>query len=81
VSKEGKEQLCKHNTVGKEPEATHKKTGVIDFQHALVNGLSTLYQHGRHHRSGYCKLAERRCKGLTRSVTFEFRLFCNDTNK
>jgi hypothetical protein len=32
VSKEGKEQLRKHNAVGKEPEVTLKKIGVFDFQ-------------------------------------------------
>jgi len=80
VGKEGKKQLCNHNTVGKEPEATLKKTGVVDFQYALVNRLSTVYQRDRHHRSRHCHLATRRCTGLTRSVTLEFRLFCNKTN-
>jgi hypothetical protein len=36
---EGKGQLRNHNTAGKEPEATFKKTGVVDFQHALANRL------------------------------------------
>jgi hypothetical protein len=48
----GQGQLCNHNTVGKEPEATLKKTAVVDFQYAMVNRLSNVYQHGRHHGSG-----------------------------
>lgn len=51
--------------MGKEPEATLKKPRVVDFQYAFVNRQSIVYQHGRQHRSGYCKLTTRIYKGLS----------------